>query len=166
MMAGLSHEPERKGCIPKIIAVDEIHAGAAHGGLDLFLEVVVDAEALEVVDGGHHLPAALPALLQNLLHVRQALLKVKVSAQQQRFGSHQRGADDDGTAAAAVPSPAVPGRRRSCLKEKTRLHGGGEAGKTFPAGIPRNSRDFVFPDGVRNFIFPAEINILIFSVEK
>jgi hypothetical protein len=40
------------------------------------------------------------------------------------------------------------------------------SGKTFPAGIPRNSRDFVFPDGVRNFIFPAEINILIFSVEK
>jgi hypothetical protein len=38
--------------------------------------------------------------------------------------------------------------------------------KTFPAGIPRNSRDFVFPDGVRNFIIPIGINILIFSVIK
>jgi hypothetical protein len=45
-------------------------------------------------------------------------------------------------------------------------HPGAVAWKTFPAGIPRNSRDFVFPDGVRNFIFPAEINILIFSVKK
>ena len=61
-MAGLSHKPEFKGCIEEIIAVDEMHA-RAHGALDLLLEVVVDAEALEVVDGGHHLPAALPTLL-------------------------------------------------------------------------------------------------------
>ena len=45
-----------------------------HGALDLFLEVMVDAEALEVVDGVHHLRAALPTLLKNLLYVRQALL--------------------------------------------------------------------------------------------
>jgi len=45
-MAGLSHEPESKGCIEEIISVEEIHASTHHGALDLFLKVVVDAEAL------------------------------------------------------------------------------------------------------------------------
>jgi hypothetical protein len=35
---------------------------------------VVDAEALEVVNGGNHLPGAVPTLLQNLPYARQALL--------------------------------------------------------------------------------------------
>jgi len=74
-MAGLSQEPECKCCIEEIIAVDEIHACAAHDALDLFLEVVVDAEALEVIDGDHHLPGILLTLMQNLLDVRQALLQ-------------------------------------------------------------------------------------------
>jgi len=73
-MAGLSHELECKCRIEEIIAVDEIQA-RAHGALDLFLEVVVDAEALEVVDGGHHLPGAVPTFLQSLLHACQALLQ-------------------------------------------------------------------------------------------
>jgi hypothetical protein len=75
-MAGLSHEPECKGCLEEIIAVDEIHA-RAHGALDLFLEVVVDAETLEVVDGGHHLPGAAvltTTLLQNLSYTRHHAL--------------------------------------------------------------------------------------------
>jgi hypothetical protein len=54
-MAGLSEEPERKGCVEEIVAVDETHASTG-AALDLFLEVVVDAEALEAVDGDHHLP--------------------------------------------------------------------------------------------------------------
>lgn len=57
-MPCLSHEPEREGCIEEVVAVEEIHAFAAHGAVDLFLEVVIDAEALQVVDGGHHLPSA------------------------------------------------------------------------------------------------------------
>jgi hypothetical protein len=61
-MAGLSQEPECKGCIKEIIAVDEIHA-STHGALDLFLEVVVNVEALEVIAGGHHLPVALLTLM-------------------------------------------------------------------------------------------------------
>jgi hypothetical protein len=36
---------------------------------------VVDAEALEVIDGDHHLPGILLTLMQNLLDVRQALLQ-------------------------------------------------------------------------------------------
>jgi len=74
-MAGrLSQEPECKCCIEKIIAVDEIHA-STHGALDLFLEVVVDAEALEVIDGDHHLPGILLTLMQNPLDVYQSLLQ-------------------------------------------------------------------------------------------
>ena len=56
--------------------MEEIHAFAALGALDLFLEVVVDAEALEVIDGDHDLPVALLTLMENLLDVRQALLQV------------------------------------------------------------------------------------------
>jgi hypothetical protein len=78
-MAGLSHEPESKGCIEETIAVEEIHASTHHGALDLFLEVVVDAEALEVIDGDHHLPVVLLTLMENLFYFRQALLQVYVS---------------------------------------------------------------------------------------
>jgi len=78
-MAGLSHEPESKGCIEEIISVEEIHASTHHGALDLFLKVVVDAEALEVIDGDHHLPVVLLTLMENLLYFRQALLQVYVS---------------------------------------------------------------------------------------
>jgi len=77
-MASLSQEPECKRCIEEIIAVDEIHA-STHGALDLFLKVVVDAEALEVIDGDHHLPVVLLTLMENLLYFRQALLQVYVS---------------------------------------------------------------------------------------
>jgi hypothetical protein len=77
---GLSHEPHGKSCVVKVVAVEEIHAGA-HGVLNLLLEVVVDAEALEVVDGSHHLPVPLlipAALMKNRLHVGQALLNLMV----------------------------------------------------------------------------------------
>jgi hypothetical protein len=76
-MAGLSEEPEGKRRVEEIVAVDETHAAGTHGALDLFLEVVVDAEALEVVDGDHHVPAAAATLLtltENISYVRQALL--------------------------------------------------------------------------------------------
>jgi hypothetical protein len=79
-MAGLSEEPEGKRRFEEIVAVDETHAAGTHGALDLFLEVVVDAEALEVVDGDHHVPAAAAATLltltENISYVRQALLHV------------------------------------------------------------------------------------------
>ena len=58
--------------------MEEIHAFAALGALDLFLEVVVDAEALQVVDGGHRyrLPAA-PSTsikMKSLPYTRDAFL--------------------------------------------------------------------------------------------
>ena len=74
-MPGLSHEPEGEGCIEEVVAVEEIHACAAHGALDLFLEVMVDAEALQVVDGGHrHLPAAPSTSKKSLSYIRDASL--------------------------------------------------------------------------------------------
>jgi hypothetical protein len=42
--------------------------------VDLFLEVVIDAEALQVVDGGHHLPSAPSASKKSLSYIRDAFL--------------------------------------------------------------------------------------------
>jgi hypothetical protein len=79
-MACLSQEPEREGCVEEVVAVEETRAGGRrHGALDLFLEVVVDAEALEVVDGDQHLPPAAATLTQHPFHVRrQALLRTYI----------------------------------------------------------------------------------------
>jgi hypothetical protein len=82
-MASLSQEPERECCVEEVVAVEETRAGARrHGALDLFLEVVVDAEALEVVDGDQHLPPAAALLLTLTQHPfdvrRQALLRTYI----------------------------------------------------------------------------------------
>ena len=76
MMPGLAHEPEGEGCIEEVMAVEEIHACGCggHGTVDLFLEVVIDAEALQVVDGGHHLPAAPSTSKKSLSYIRDASL--------------------------------------------------------------------------------------------
>lgn len=77
MVSCFSHQPEREGGIEQVAAMGELlEQAGVHGVVDLVLEVVVDAEAPEVVDGGYPLPAAArrllvsPALmLQHLLHV-------------------------------------------------------------------------------------------------
>lgn len=138
-MAGLSEEPEGKRRVEEIVAVDETHAAGTHGALDLFLEVVVDAEALEVVDGDHHVPAAAATLLtltENISYVRQALPEVKVvfAEQRQRVGRRRR-AGDDGIATVAA-SPAVV----SICRRRSQMSGEGEDASFRHAGSDPPSR--------------------------
>jgi hypothetical protein len=53
--------------------MDKIQA-CGHGLVDLVLEIVVDAEALEVINVGHHLSLVLLVLMQHCLNTVDALL--------------------------------------------------------------------------------------------
>uniref|UniRef100_A0A0E0BC15 Uncharacterized protein n=1 Tax=Oryza glumipatula TaxID=40148 RepID=A0A0E0BC15_9ORYZ len=99
MVSCFSHQPERDGGIEQVAAMGELLEVGIHGAVDLVLEVVVDAEALQVVDGGHPLPAAVrrttpltpPLMQQHLLHVvRQAIQALHEALQMHAFPKHKR----------------------------------------------------------------------------
>lgn len=49
-----------------------------HGLVDLVMEIVVNAEALEMINVGHHLSLVLMVLMQHCLNTLEALLEVKI----------------------------------------------------------------------------------------
>jgi hypothetical protein len=53
--------------------MDKIQA-CVHGLVDLVLEIMVNAEALEVINVGHHVSLVLMVLMQHCLNTLQALL--------------------------------------------------------------------------------------------
>lgn len=105
MVASFSHEAEGEGGVKQVAAMGELLEVGIHGAVDLVLEVVVDAEALQVVDGGHPLPGAAvaaaavrrttpltpPLMQQHLLHVvRQAIQALHEALQMHAFPKHKR----------------------------------------------------------------------------